>query len=43
LEEVKMGKSCPEGKNLESRINGSKERKNKVGKFVGTPLSGLIS
>jgi hypothetical protein len=41
LEEV--GKSCQEGKNYKSRINGSKERENKVRKSVGTPPSDLIS
>ncbi len=43
LEEVEIAKSCQEGKNYKSGISGSKERKNKVGKFVGTPPSDLIS
>jgi hypothetical protein len=37
LEEVGAGKNCQESKNCTSGINGSKERKNKIGKFVGTP------
>ena len=43
LEEVEIAKSCQEGRNYKSGISGSKERKNKVGKFVGTPPSDLIS
>ena len=41
LKEVKMEKAVKRVKITNRRINGSKERKNKVGKFVGTP-PGLI-